>query len=372
MIAVSLMLVFHIGLGFSMELALYTWAPVIAALALLPPVFWDRMVTTIAKLLGIRYYSRGLVVYYDADLPISRTLLSIACTFLGLHPPLLAAQQTASNNNNNEGEGGTPILKILKDSQCYWMVVDSTGKRYAGSNALMALISDTAAFSPVMFIVSKLSILFKFAYQFWVIVFALLPDSMLSTPQYTLPTIRRSSIRLPPIVKKIRVEDAIATFFLLFMLWWNIGATNSDYEMSGGLKTIGTAVRIDQVWNMFAPFPMKDDGWFIIPGRLANGKEVDLFNDGEAVSYDKPKYVSKTFEDSRWRKYMMNLWTVTHQDKRLFFGRYLCRQWNWYGEGREDATYLLQTFRLIYMREITLPNYKVKGPDAIVLWEHQC
>lgn len=369
--AVSLMLVFHLGLGLSMELGLYTWVPAVGSLALLPSLFWDRTLKSITLLLGMRHYSRGLVLYYDADIPVTRTMLSIACTFLGLHPPLLAAQQS---NDGVEGEAGSaPILRLLKDQGYCWMVVDSTGKRFTGHSAFLALLSDTFVLSSISPILSKLSFLFKIGYAISSLVLAILPlEDMLSIPQYSLPTARRSAVRIPSVLRKIRVADLVCLFFAVYIAWWNIGKTNGDLDMSGGMKTIATALRIDQQWNMFAPFPMKDDGWFIIPAHLANGKEVDLFKQGEPVSYEKPKYVSKTYEDIRWRRYMMNLWTATHADKRLFFGRYLCRQWNWYGEGKADPEYALKTFRLIFMREITLPNYKIKGPDAIVLWEHQC
>lgn len=180
--AVALMLVFHLGIGFSLELGMYTWAPVVGALALLPSYFWDRLVGHFAFMVGMRHYSRGLVIYYDADIPVTRTLISIACTFLGLRPPVLAAQQS------NEGdELGSPILKLLKDGGYCWVAVDSTGKRLLGHNALMALLADTTALSLVMPILNKLSFLFKLGYFISSIMFAVLPvEYLLSTPVYPL------------------------------------------------------------------------------------------------------------------------------------------------------------------------------------------
>lgn len=70
--------------------------------------------------------------------------------------------------------------------------------------------------------------------------------------------------------------------------------------------------------------PLRDDGWFVIPAKLANGKEVDLFKPGGGpISYEKPTFVSRTFKDHRWRRYLMNLLSGVHQDKRLFYGRYV-------------------------------------------------
>ena len=70
---------------------------------------------------------------------------------------------------------------------------------------------------------------------------------------------------------------------------------------------------------------MRDDGWFVIPAKLANGKEIDLFKAGGGggpISFEKPTFVSRTFKDHRWRRYLMNLLSGAHQDKRLFYGRY--------------------------------------------------
>jgi len=198
--------------------------------------------------------------------------------------------------------------------------VDSSGRRITGHNAVLALLSDTPALSLFMPVIAKLSVLFRIGYFFSYLLCSLLPlEYMLSSPQYSLPSARRGAVRIPPSLRKIRALDIVVVVLTLYVAWWNVGVTYGDWEMPGALKTIGTAVRLDQNWNMFAPYPMKDDGWYIIPARLANGKEVDLFHNGDPVSYDKPTYVSKSYEDSRWRRYMMNLWSVSHQDKRLFF-----------------------------------------------------
>lgn len=187
-----------------------------------------------------------------------------------------------------------------------------------------------------------------------------------------MPMRRRGNPRLPPFLKWVGPVDIVVVVVCVYVVWWNLGVANSDLQMSRDAKSIGTALRLDQQWGMFAPYPIKDDGWFVIPAKLANGKDVDLFNNGEPVSYDKPAYVAKTYKDSRWRIYMMNLWSITHQDKRLFYGRHLCREWNWYGMGKENSQYMLKSFRIVFMREITLPDYRIKGPDPVTIWEHQC
>ena len=53
---------------------------------------------------------------------------------------------------------------------------------------------------------------------------------------------------------------------------------------------------------------------------------------------------------------------------RLYFGRYLCRRWN-RGKTHNDQ---LTTFKVVYMREDTLPNGKTSTPKKVEIWHHDC
>ena len=120
---------------------------------------------------------------------------------------------------------------------------------------------------------------------------------------------------------------------------------------------------------MFAPSPPKDDGWFVIPGKLSDGSEVDLFTGGGPISYEKPRLVSATYKSQRWRRYLGFLWHSDHQDKRVYYGRWLCHEWNEQHPGEKR----LSNFILFYMREDTLPpGQGTAKPVPVPLWEHQC
>lgn len=41
---------------------------------------------------------------------------------------------------------------------------------------------------------------------------------------------------------------------------------------------------LNQKWDMFAPRPVVEDGWYVIDGTLRNGRHVDLFRNGAEVS----------------------------------------------------------------------------------------
>ena len=41
---------------------------------------------------------------------------------------------------------------------------------------------------------------------------------------------------------------------------------------------LGQTLRLEQYWNMFAPYPLRDDGWYVIDGTLSDGQKFDVFN----------------------------------------------------------------------------------------------
>ena len=128
-------------------------------------------------------------------------------------------------------------------------------------------------------------------------------------------------------------------------------------------------IGLDQQWKLFAPYPMKDDGWYVIPGKLADGQVIDLWREGSPVNWDKPSQVRHDYKNNRWVKYMRNIWMAKNAHLRVYFGRYLCRDWN---ADRLDTTDELRTFSIIYMMEKTLPDYAKSEAEQFNLWNHDC
>ncbi len=163
------------------------------------------------------------------------------------------------------------------------------------------------------------------------------------------------------------LANLFAAVSLVFILWWNIGNVFPKLAMPKHLHGYGMTLYLDQQWAMFSP-PLTDDGWYVIPGKLRNGKEVDVFTDGGPVKWEKPRLVAYTYKMERWRKYMMNLWLREHAPYRQYYGRYLCRDWNERHKGDEQ----LEQFEIIFMREDTLPDYQYSPPQKVLLWKHWC
>jgi hypothetical protein len=133
--------------------------------------------------------------------------------------------------------------------------------------------------------------------------------------------------------------------------------------------SIEQTLRLDQHWDMFSPKPPTDDGWFVLPGKLRDGTEVDVYRREIGVTFNKPEVVADMYPNNRWQKFMMNLWLKENEDKRLYYGQYLCRAWN---DGVKDPQKQLATFEIYFVRSDNLLNYKKATPESVRIWSHRC
>lgn len=128
-------------------------------------------------------------------------------------------------------------------------------------------------------------------------------------------------------IRSSKTGNACALLFLICVLSLNLEAMKPlKFKMPEPIRALSNLVHLNQAWRMFAP-PAPTGGWFVIPGRLKDGTQVDLFRQGEPVVWTRPP--SKAwFENERWRRYMFNY--VFGKNKTFWpdYARYLCRTWN--------------------------------------------
>lgn len=167
-----------------------------------------------------------------------------------------------------------------------------------------------------------------------------------------------------------RIGGVLALVALFYCALWNamtvpwLGVTLKE-----PWNHIGQVLRLDQKWNMFAPYPMKDDGWYVIDAKLVDGTRVDAFSGEErAVNWDKPADIAAMYPNARWRKYMMSLWLKDKAGLRLYFGKWLCRSWN---EERTEQKKLAR-FDVVFFHERTPPPDAVATVEKLVIWQHEC
>ncbi|WP_251964399.1 HTTM domain-containing protein [Salinibacter ruber] len=160
--------------------------------------------------------------------------------------------------------------------------------------------------------------------------------------------------------------------FLLSVLSWNLYTVGNGWSMPEPWREGVKSLRLDQKWNMFAPYPLKADGWYVLSGALEDGGTVGLFfeNNFTRNLTRKPKDVSQMYPNQRWRKYLMNLRRPGYSEQRGHFSSWLCYMWNVKHENKKR----LSTLNIIFIEERTLPPQHDREVDVqkVDLGSYRC
>jgi len=166
--------------------------------------------------------------------------------------------------------------------------------------------------------------------------------------------------------KESLIKRGILLYFIIYVFNWNLSTIERQNLVDNPhVQWIGMVLRIDQHWGMFSPGVFKDDGWFVFEGKTTKGKYLDILQQGKEVSYQKLASVSKPFTEDRWRKYMENNLFVSHAHIRPYYCGYLLDKWN----SNKSKSEQIDTLKIIYMKEISLPDYKTSNPIKELLCE---
>ncbi|MEK6928835.1 MAG: DCC1-like thiol-disulfide oxidoreductase family protein [Nanoarchaeota archaeon] len=330
----------HAAMGSSLYLGPFPWIGSLGFLVFLPSWFWNKL-----EMITRREEAKNLKIYYDADCGFCERSVNFIRTFLILpENSVLPAQKNAL------------IYKEMNEKNS-WVITDGKGRKYFKSNALAPIFSAS-------------SIFWSFSFIFSISLINKIGDKI-----YDIIAKRRSSSC--KIIKKeerkrenkvgVWILNALAIFFIVYIMLWNF-YTLGYKVITPEQERVAHLFRIDQKWNMFSPFPLKEDGWYVIAAKLENDKKIDLVRKGKAIDWDKPKNVALLYEHERWRKYMMNLWDRENAYQRTLYSRYLCIKWNKEHSGDDR----LKEFNIYYMKELTLPDYKKPKVEKVLIHEWKC
>lgn len=352
---VLLFALMQVGFNLSLHLGRFGAISIAVTLALLPPYFWDSWIKPLTARLRNKAPT-GLRIYYDGACGFCYKTVYILRNFLLLsHQTLLAPA-----HENAEAER----LMAMHES---WVVMDARGS-HTGFQGVVAVFRA----SPVFFWLAPL--------------FALPGIRHVGQWVYKEIAARRLTVCLPePTNKhaqttkaKLRalLLGASMVFLTMLIIVWNVEAPWGARALKP-VAWVGWTLRLDQRFDMFAPTPLTEDGWYVIPATLRDGTRVDLFKNGPMltksglypISYQKPAHIADGYPDQRWQKYLMNIAEADNSRYRLAYGQYLCRTWNAHYANGET----LETFNLEFMIENTPPpGAPNPDPVRVVLWEHRC
>lgn len=174
------------------------------------------------------------------------------------------------------------------------------------------------------------------------------------------------------IEETLEVSRPLKLYFALIltlMVWTNLSHwLKTPEKLEFYLDQATDRLYVNQRWDMFAPYPIRNDGWFVIPGQFEDGTEIDLWTQ-KTVTFEKPALVSASFPNSEWRKIMVNLWDRGQDRLTLPIARLFCRM----NEESKNERSSVRTFQIYFMKERT-PKMGESFPpvEKISLWSHQC
>lgn len=356
MIGVLLFAIFQFGANISFHLGLFGPIAIAATLGILPPYFWDSVVAPLRKKIAARG-ATGLAIYYDGDCGFCKKIVLVIRKVLFLSPSTIT--ETASSENG--------ALTLLQEKNS-WVVRNTAGQEFFGFRAL----SEVFRYSPVFFwLAYPMQLPGVRNIGEWIYRKVAQSRLQICLPEDISPEQETARNRVLRIGK-----NALILFLTGYVVLWNVG-TAGENIIPRSMEWIGLTTRLDQSFNMFAPAPLIDDGWYVIPATLSNGKEINLFKNGPMlskpglfpVSYEKPDSLARMYPDQRWQKYLMNIAEKENSKYRLDYGKYLCRIWNANHTGGEK----LLTFKMMFMLEQTpAPGTPETTVQPMTLWQHRC
>jgi len=340
--AIFLISSMQIGIAITMGIGMFPFISITALLLFLPSTLWNTGFAFLSK-----PHRTEMVIYFDEGCDFCKKILRLLLTFA-----LIPGTRTAPTNTDLE------ILNIMEQENS-WVVRDHEGKIHLKFEALTYVLRESPILFPLGWVLNRK--LFRSpGNKFYESVAAHRPQ--LSDLLNLLPW-KSNIIRSRPIF------ETCAALLIFWVALYNIAAYDKlQWTIPTSMQWLAPSTGTFQNWRLFAPYPNKEDGWYVMPATLRNGDSLDLWRQTTPINWDKPDQVRHDFKNNRWVKYMNNLWMAKNEHHRLHFGRYLCRSWNSQHEGDE----VLETFSLVYVLEKTPNPGDPFGTQKVTLWNHTC
>ncbi|WP_421696182.1 DCC1-like thiol-disulfide oxidoreductase family protein [Aestuariivirga sp.] len=326
-----LMASLHLGFIFLLELGIFPFVSLTSLTLLTQAAVWDWFGR------GGRATSQNAIkIYYDENCGFCLKVARIFRSFcLSPQTPILPAQQSASIR---------PIFEALNS----WVVTDADGGIWTNWKAVSFVLRKSPLFYPLgrVFEWPPLARVGDRAYS-WI---GRHRGDLLGRLSARFLCYRRQRFDMH------FFESVAVGVLLIFLVLHHISTLNVvKFKLPPLVQNTLIGLKIDQTWNLFAPYPLRVDGWLTIRGELADGKAVDLWNNAEGEpSITRPPILSQWVGDYRWRKYLSRIVENGNSRQLENLARYYCRSYNWFHA--RQGTLLHLTIDL--HEERTMPDYQ--------------
>jgi len=331
----------QLGMALTLKLGLF---PLISTAALLPFIassFWDRLFSR------LRTSERtGLRIYYDANCGFCKKSLRLIKTFFLLPETRTIAAQNDSAINEDMVQHNS------------WVVIDSKGNKHYKFEAWIELVRASPLLWPIAPILQL-----GWIKSFGTLVYERVANNrgwlsrLMASLRY-----RRLSVRLPLLL------TVVCALCLVYVVMDNFGSVaRSPIRIPAKVAPVGQFLNLRQNWKMFAPTPLRVYTWYVVEGRLRDGRNVDVWT-GHPMTWEKPAGAQPWINNIRWRAYMRYLTNEPQRSLRPYFTNYVCRSWN----KSHQASEALEEVTLFTLSEPISLDGSPKEIRKTLLWQQLC
>jgi len=336
LITISIFVSMHVGFSLTLEVGLFSIVAINYWLALLPTQFWE-----FAELKFFSKYNNVITIFFDENCGFCKKMVYVLRSFLLI------------NNCKIEAAQSNDVANSLMVKENSW-VVCINGIYFVRFKAVIKLFENSKLFFWMAWVL-HLSFIQKIGdmgYE-WVSNNRQIVSKWVFWLKFS-----------PQRLDLNYLNKAIIGFFFILIIFINISKVEQiSFKVPNWAKKTAKLMGLNQNWRMFAK-PSKASGWFIAEGIFENGTTFDLYQD-RPISFEKPKLVSSTYKNQRWRKYIMNIKRKKNKKYRKYFTRYLCRKY-------KKSQVQLGSVQLFWMSEKTLDNYKREPISKIKIGSRIC
>lgn len=334
----------HLGFKLFLQVGMFPLVSLISLTPFIPGAVW----AFVEQRLRSRPMPAIAAMYYDKPCTFCLKTCLLLRTFLGLGKVTIAPAQA------------DPTYGELLRRNNSWVVVDAAGGVHMKGAALAVVFQASPLFRPLGLLLARPRLRAPLDRLYDTIG----RNRMLLGKVTAVFPFRTNAARRRP------VAEAACLLLTAYVMWWNVAAL-PGYEnaMPQPVKDFALMTRLEQKWDMFAPTPLLDDGWYVMRGMLSDGTIVDALNGpvGEP-SLQKPADVAGMYPSQLWRKYMVNLAGQGYAPLRPWFARWACQQWNL----AAPADGALRELQIIYVIERTMPPGEAPAMRSDTLWQGAC
>ena len=326
----------EIGFIFNLRIGLFPFISCVSLIAILPPTVMDYLWPK------ERSDRPRIRMYFDKGCAFCEKTCYLLRYILGLNASVSAAQDDAEIG---------PVL----ERENSWVVVDEQGTQRLRWEALVFVVQASGRFAWLASLMKKAGTTGDYIYN-WI-----------GDRRYGFGTLTARFMPWRKSYPRVGVVASLLIAPLVVLLFWQNLSSIKVWNPVHGIDTGVTrgyrvpaprffsplyrGLRLDQYWSMFAPYPQKDEGWFVMPGLLSDGRLIDLSaSEFQLPTAERPAS-SEQFESYRWRKYMNFLWLKRNAKHRKNYGAWICNDWNSRHQGGEQ----LDAFNMYFIKEYTQP-----------------